>query len=71
MSHLPALDPGKPQRLDAWLKGPVYYDSDVCLRADAGVDRTSFALNVAGDERSAILGCWRQAGADETLAPDE
>jgi hypothetical protein len=68
MSRLPAFDPGEAQRLDAWLKGPVYYDSDVCLRADTGFDRTNFALNIAGDQRSAIVGCWRQAGADESLA---
>jgi hypothetical protein len=67
VTRLPALDPGKPQRLDAWLKGPVYYSSDVCLRARTELDRTAFALNIEGDERPAILGCWRQAGVDENL----
>jgi hypothetical protein len=66
-THLPALAPDKPQRLDAWLKGPVYYGSDVCLRARTEFDRTVFSLNIEGDERPAILGCWRQAGVDENF----
>jgi acyl dehydratase len=66
-TRLQALDPGQPQRLDAWLKGPVYYGSDVCLRSRTESDRTVFSLNIEGDERPAILGCWRQAGMDENL----
>ena len=69
MTRLPVLDPTKPQRLDAWLKGPVYYDSDVCLRADTEFERASFALTIAGDDRPAILGGWQLTSAGESLAP--
>jgi hypothetical protein len=43
-----------PIRLDAWLKGPVYYGAKVALRARG--DRSEFALFAEGDERPAILG---------------
>ena len=65
MTHLPLLDPALPRRLDAWLKGPVYYDSDVQLRAAHSADGLTFALLAAGDERPAILGRWQQASAGE------
>ncbi len=69
MAHLLAPVPAEAQRLDAWLKGPVYYDSDVRLRAAVESDRSSFALIAAGEERPAILGCWRRSAASETLLP--
>lgn len=67
------------QRLDAWLKGPVYYDTPVSLVATAGADRTDFGLMLDGEERPAILGMWRSAAGaglllDETdrpVGPDE
>jgi acyl dehydratase len=71
MARLPAPDPSEAQRLDAWLKGPVYYDSDVRLRATAKSGGTAFALVAAGEERPAILGCWRQAGTSESLLLQE
>ncbi|MDP2627403.1 MAG: MaoC/PaaZ C-terminal domain-containing protein [Candidatus Rokubacteria bacterium] len=52
----PASDPV--QRLDSWLKGPVYYNSDVTLHAAAGRDVLTFALVPGGEERPAILGRW-------------
>ncbi len=66
MAHLSALDPAAAQRLDAWLKGPVYYDSDVRLRAAVEPDRTAFALMAPGEERPAILGSWCRAGAADS-----
>ena len=53
----PGADPV--QRLDAWLKGPVYYDSNVSLHATAGQDDLTFAVVPDGEERPAILGRWR------------
>jgi hypothetical protein len=58
MARLPALDPTRPQRLDLWLKGPVYFSSDVSLRAATAENITAFALTVRGDERPVILGRW-------------
>jgi acyl dehydratase len=67
MSHLPAPDPENPQRLDLWLKGPVYFNSDVSLRAATVENVTVFALTLRDDERPVILGRW--GGADsQTLA---
>jgi acyl dehydratase len=71
MARLPALDSSEGQRLDAWLKGPVYYDSDVRLRATLKPDSSTFALIAAGEERPAILGCWRRTGAAGSLLPQE
>ena len=65
MTHLPARDPAAAQRLDAWLKGPVFYDSDVRLRASMEPNRTAFALIGPGEERPAILGSWYGPSAAE------
>lgn len=67
MAHLSAPRPVAAQRLDAWLKGPVYYDSDVRLRGTVESDGTRFALNPAGEQRPAIFGCWRSAAKDERI----
>lgn len=50
----PAFSP--PVRLDAWLKGPVYYGAAVELRCSAASDAVAFALHVNGDARPAIVG---------------
>lgn len=71
MARLSALGSGEVQRLDAWLKGPLYYDSDVRLRATLETDRSTFALIAADEERPAILGCWRRTGARESLLNQE
>ena len=60
VARLPAIDPMWPQRLDAWLKGPVYYNSDVSLRATAEAGGTAFALLVHGDDRPAVAGHRRR-----------
>ena len=65
MARLPVLDPARPQRLDAWLKGPVYYDSDVQLRAAAEPGGNAFAVFAADEPRAAIIGRWRLTGAGE------
>ena len=59
LAHLPDPDPGRPQRLDAWLKGPVFYDCGVALHASREADRTVFGLIPEGQDRPAILGRWR------------
>jgi len=48
-----------PQRLDAWLKGPVYHGSRVTLRATPEPGGSAFALVADGDPRPAIVGRWR------------
>ena len=58
LAHLPALDPGRPQRLDAWLKGPVFYDCDVALHGTQQADGTAFGLIPEGAARPAMLGLW-------------
>jgi hypothetical protein len=54
--RLPRVEDAPPARLDAWLKGPVYYGAKVTLRASAESAGSRFALLVEGDERPAILG---------------
>ena len=63
-STLPCAATRSPtQRLDLWLKGPVYYEAELTLRAYAHDDSCRFFLFVAGDERPAITGCWSAAHA--------
>jgi hypothetical protein len=67
MAHLDAPDRSHPQRLDLWLKGPVYFNSEVTLYACGRRGVTEFALIVQGDERPAILGRWSAAEHDEPM----
>jgi hypothetical protein len=55
LSWLPA-DASPPRRLDAWLKGPVYYGARARLKACSGAGERLFALKVEGDDRPAIVG---------------
>ncbi|MBI2753553.1 MAG: acyl dehydratase [Betaproteobacteria bacterium] len=56
LARLPRPDRATPLRLDAWLKGPAYYGSDLALRVAETRDAVAFALHVDGDERPAIIG---------------
>jgi len=58
LAHLPAPPADRPQRLDAWLKGPVFYDWEVALHACAKTDGTAFGLFPEGEGRPAVLGQW-------------
>jgi hypothetical protein len=60
LARLPQAEDGLPQRLDAWIKGPVFYGAPVKLRHEAGADGTRFALHVNEDERPAIVGHLRR-----------
>lgn len=64
LARLPDADGRLPLRLDAWLKGPVFYGTEVALSVGA----TGFALHVGGDERPAIVGRLT-AGPEATLLP--
>ena len=67
MARLHAPDPNHPQRLDLWLKGPVYFSSEVTLYACGSTGATEFALIVKGDERPAILGRWSTVEHDDPM----
>jgi len=56
LARLGPPDPDKPLRLDAWLKGPVFYGAQVGLRAAVQADATVFALHVGEEERPALVG---------------
>lgn len=56
LARLPLPDGAAPLRLDAWLKGPVYYGSELALRVAETRDAVTFALLVDADERPAIIG---------------
>ncbi len=71
LTHLPSLDPARPRRLDAWLKGPVFYDAGVRLRTAADEGGVAFALGMADDERPSIVGRWRSLDASAARLLDE
>lgn len=59
MARLPIPGTGREsQRLETWLKGPVFHDSDVNLFAQTGPEGATFQLIPSGEERPAILGRW-------------
>ncbi|MCZ7565007.1 MAG: hypothetical protein M5U08_15525 [Burkholderiales bacterium] len=66
-THPLAPLPDAPQRLDAWLKGPVPYGADVTLRVSGAEGDIAFALTTAHDPRPAIVGHLRRAWAHERL----
>jgi hypothetical protein len=69
MARLPSRFAGEAQRLETWLKGPVFHDSDVNLFAQAGPDGGTFHLIPGGEERPAIVGRW-SCGTGDTRMPD-
>jgi hypothetical protein len=71
MSHLLSLNRPQAQRLDAWLKGPVYYDSDVRLCGTAEGDDAAFALFAGAEARPSVLGRWRPVAAGSRLLDDQ
>lgn len=62
-AHLKGPGPDKPQRFDAWLKGPVPYGASVKLVGGT----EAFALLVGDAAKPAILGAWREVGPDHAL----
>ena len=68
LAHLAAPTNDRPQRLDAWLKGPVFYDCDVALHAAKDQDSTVFSLIPEGETRPALLGLWRSCAPGSQLA---
>ena len=67
LARLQAIGTAPTQRLDAWLKGPVYYDSEVALRTATGPGGMVFALSQDGEDRPAIIARWSAANADNRL----
>jgi hypothetical protein len=58
--HLPG---SAPRQLDLWIKGPIYFGSEVIQRVSplVGNDYQNFALWIAGDERPALVGSLHNA----------
>lgn len=59
LQRLPS--PGPVQQLETWLKGPVFYDSDVVLSATSHGAAVEFALRLESDPRPCIVGRWCRA----------
>lgn len=55
------------QQLDLWIKGPVFYRSEVALRRQRAGAAELFALQVGTDPRPALVGRWAPADASTTL----
>jgi hypothetical protein len=68
MAHLAGREDSEGQRLDAWLKGPVYYGSGVTLRAAVSESDSVFALLADEDERPRIVGRWSPARTGHLVA---
>ena len=72
LARLPGPDPGAAQRLDAWLRGPVYHGSQLRLSSAAEPDGggVAFALRVDEEPRPALLGRLRAAPPGLRLVGD-
>lgn len=67
LARLPESEGTRKQRLDVWLKGPVYYDSEVSLRTSGGPRDWVIALFADKEERPTIIARWSEADADSLL----
>lgn len=65
LARLTAPSAGGPERLDAWLKGPVHYGAEASLREVAGTGGSLFALHADGEGRPAVVGSWTRPNLDE------
>lgn len=63
LARLGAHSDAAQQQFELWIKGPVYYRSEVRLRARAAGRSRLFALHVEGDARPALVGRWRPGRA--------
>ncbi len=59
LDAIPGIDPSGPLQVDAWFRGPVYYDRPLALSTRREAAAASFALRVEGDPRPAIAGVVR------------
>ncbi len=59
------------QRLDVWLKGPVYYDTDVRLREFRQPKKHWFDLSMDEKELPSIVGRWSAASPESRLIDDK
>lgn len=67
LEHL-GVDTGAPsQRLELWIKGPVFYGAELALRVQRDAQACSFALQVDADPRPALVGQWSIVAADAAL----
>jgi hypothetical protein len=55
------------QRLDVWLKGPVYYNTDVRLRTVSRLGNHWFDLSMDEHELPSIVGRWSTAAPESRL----
>jgi hypothetical protein len=55
------------QRLDVWLKGPVYYDTDVRLGVATSPEGEWFNLSMDGKELPSIVGRWYTVSPETRL----
>ncbi|MGH6802705.1 MAG: acyl dehydratase, partial [Methyloceanibacter sp.] len=60
LARLPAPGAGA-QRLDVWVKGPVFYDADIRMSAIAEERASQFALTVNEETRPGMVGRWAPA----------
>lgn len=67
IAHLPVDSEAQRPCLDLWIRGPVYFNSDLRFRAASLEDSMVFALVLRGDKRPAILGRMRTARTEERL----
>ena len=65
LAKLPRPASALPLRLDAWLKGPVFYGEPVSMHREAVPGGTAFALHVNEDRRPAIVGRLYGASAEK------
>jgi len=67
MARLRAPPPVRAQRLDLWLKGPVFYGSSVALRTTDHSAGVAFSLTMDAQDRPALVGMWQQVPSGSTL----
>lgn len=59
LAHLGVVREAPQQSLDLWIKGPVFYRSQLELLACEEAGARIFGLHVDGDSRPALVGRWR------------
>jgi len=71
LARVPFDAPGLPQRLDAWIKGPVYYGEPVRLLGRQTPGGVVLALRDDRESRPAMVISWRTAASGERLAGEK
>lgn len=70
LARLPDLNAESPERLDVWVKGPVYHGRQLRLHVTRGPEETRFSLFCGAEDRPQLVGRHRLVQKEGAAFPE-